>query len=90
MIIRQCTQLLHDHFEQDSIWQEDKDSEDPLKLYHLIEKTVLAQMEDKHPFESIWEQEKVLCQNWQDTMTNAKWHETFNMRVDIANAVSVT
>ena len=90
LIIGQCTQLLHDCFEQDSDWQEVKDLEDPLKLCCLIEKTVLAQTEDKHPFESIWEQEKVLCQNWQDTMTNAKWHETFNMRADVANAVGMT
>ena len=71
-------------------WQAVKDSEDPLLLYHLIEKTILAQTEDKCPFETIWEQERSLYLNYQDTMTNAKWHETFNTRVDVANAVGIT
>ena len=90
LIIGQCVQLLHDRFEQDTDWQAVKDLEDPLLLCHLIEKTILAQTEDKCPFETIWEQERSLCLNCQDTMTNAKWHETFNMRVDVATAVSVT
>ena len=51
---------------------------------------ILAQMKDKCPFESIWEQEKVLCQNWQDTMSNAKWCKMLNMRVDMANMVGMT
>ena len=80
LIIGQCAQSLHDHFEQDSDWQEVKDSEDPLKLCHLIEKTVLAQMEDKHPFESIWEQEKALYLNWQDTMTNTSMQSDAEVR----------
>ena len=55
LIIGQCVQLLHDCFEQDADWQTVKDLEDPLLLCHLVEKMILAQTEDKHPFETIWE-----------------------------------
>ena len=84
LIIGQCAQLLCDRFKQDMDWQAVKDSEDPPLLYRLIEKTILVQTEDKHPFETIWEQERSLCLNHQDTMTNAKWCGTFNTRVDAA------
>ena len=90
LVIGQCAQLLRDRFEQDADWQAVKNAEDPLLLCRLIEKTILAQTEDKYPFESIWDQERSLCLNYQDTMTNAKWYETFNTRVDVASAVGVT
>ena len=90
LIIGQCAQLLHDQFEQDVDWQAVKDLEDPLLLCRLVKKMILAQTEDKHPFETIWEQEKSLCLSHQDTMTITKWCKMFNTRVDTASVVSVT
>ena len=90
LIIGQCAQLLCNRFKQDLDWQTVKDSEDLLLLCHLIEKMILVQTEDKCPFETIWEQEKALYLNFQDTMTNTKWCEIFNTRVDVASTVGVT
>jgi hypothetical protein len=90
LIIRQCTQLLKDKFEQDTDWTIVKTAQDPIQLYHLIEKTVLAQTEDQYPCVTVYNQEMSLYVSRQETMSNAKWYEQFNTRVDVANAVSVT
>ena len=46
LIQGQCTQLLQDKMKQDTDWITVSTSYDPLTLYRLIEKTVLAQTED--------------------------------------------
>ena len=56
----QCTQLLQDKMKQDVDWEAISTSYNPLLLYWLIEKMVLAQMEDQYPFVTIYEQEMVL------------------------------
>ena len=60
LIMGQCTQLLQDKMKQDVDWEAISTSYNPLLLYHLIEKMVLAQMEDQYPFATIYEQEMVL------------------------------
>ena len=54
LIMGQCTQLLQDKMKQDVDWEAVSTSYNPLLLYHLIEKMVLAQMEDQYPFVTIW------------------------------------
>jgi hypothetical protein len=43
----QCTQFLQDKMKQDTDWNIVSISYDPLTLYRLIERTVLAQTEDQ-------------------------------------------
>jgi hypothetical protein len=49
LILGQCTQLLQDRMKQDTDWNAASTSYDPLDLYRLIKKTMLAQMEDQYP-----------------------------------------
>ena len=90
LIIGQCTQLLKDKFEQDADWTTVKTAQDPIQLYRLIEKTVLAQTEDQYPCATVFDQETSLYVSRQETMSNAKWYEVFNTRADVAIAVGVT
>jgi hypothetical protein len=57
MIKGQCTQLLQDKMKQDTEWTNVITSYDPLTLYRLIERTVLAQTEDQYPFTTVYDQE---------------------------------
>jgi hypothetical protein len=50
LILGQCTQLLQDKMKQATAWNAVSTSYDPLDLYRLIEKTILAQTEDQYPF----------------------------------------
>jgi hypothetical protein len=52
LILGQCIQLLWDQFEQDPNWEKVKRQENPLLLYHLIEKMILVQTKDKYPFKT--------------------------------------
>ena len=47
LILGQCTQLLQDKLKQKTTWDVVSMSYDPLTLYCLIEKTILAQTEDQ-------------------------------------------
>jgi hypothetical protein len=57
LVLRQCTQLLQDKMKQDTDWNMASTSFHPLSLYRLIEKMILAQMEDQYPFATIYNQE---------------------------------
>lgn len=90
LILGQCTQLLQDRMKQDSDWNTVSTSFDPLLLYCLIEKTILAQTEDQYPFAAIYDQEMALYTSHQETLNNTQWYERFNTKVDVANAIGVT
>jgi hypothetical protein len=59
-------------------------SYDPLLLYRLIEKTILAQTEDQYPFAPVYEQESSFYSFRQEQMTNPQWY------VDVGGAIGVT
>ncbi len=86
----QCTQLLQDKMKQDADWEAISTSYNPLLLYHLIEKMVLAQMEDQYPFVTIYEQEMALYSFQQETLSNPQYYEHFNTKVDVANVIGIT
>jgi hypothetical protein len=75
LIIGQCTQLLKDKFKQDVNWNTVKTAQDPIQLYHLIEKTVLAQSEDQYPCATVYDQEMYLYMSRQETMSNTKCYK---------------
>ena len=57
LILGQCSQLLKDKMKQDGDWPTVSISYDPLTLYRLIKKTILAQTEDQYPFATVYDQE---------------------------------
>jgi hypothetical protein len=71
LILGQCAQLLQDKMKQDTNWTAVSTSYDPLTLFWLIEKTVLAQTEDQHPFATVYNQELGSCSFRQETLPNA-------------------
>ena len=90
LVLGQCTQLLQDKMKQDTDWTAVSTSYDPLHLYRLIEKTVMAQTEDQYPFAMVYDQEIGLYSFRQEAMTNAQWYEKFNTAVDVGEAIGVT
>jgi hypothetical protein len=57
LIQGQCTQLLQDKMKQDTDWNTISISYDPLTLYRLIERTILAQTGYQYPFAVVYYQE---------------------------------
>jgi hypothetical protein len=70
----QCTQLLQDKMKEDTEWTNVSTSYDPLNLYRLIEKTVLAQTEDQYPFATVYDQELSFYSFRQETLSNPQWY----------------
>jgi hypothetical protein len=58
LICGQCTRTLIDKMEHDASWSTTITSGDPLLLYDLIEKTILAQSEETYPFAIIYKNER--------------------------------
>ena len=75
---------------QDADWKAIIMSHNPLLLYQLIEKMVLAQMEDQYPFVTVYEQEMVLYSFQLETLSNAQYYKHFNTKVDVTNMIGVT
>jgi hypothetical protein len=89
LILGQCTQLLQDKMKQDMDWTPVSISYDPLPLYRLIEKTILAQTEDQYPFATVYDQELAFYSFRQETLTNPQWYERFNTKVDVGEAIGM-
>jgi hypothetical protein len=90
LIQGQCTQLLQDKMKQDMDWNTVDISYDPLTLYQLIERTVLAQAEDQYPFATVYDQELSFYSFKQENLSNPQWYEHLNTKVDISGATGVT
>jgi hypothetical protein len=85
-----CTQLLQDKIRQDTDWAVVSTSYDPITLYFLIERTILAQTEDQYPFTTVYDQELSFYSFKQETLSNPQWYERFNNKVDVSEAIGVT
>jgi hypothetical protein len=71
-------------------WTAASASYNPLMLHRLIEKTVLAQTEDQHPFATVHDQELSFYQFRQaENMSNLHWCKRFNTKIDIGDAIGV-
>jgi hypothetical protein len=90
LILGQCTQLLQDRMKQDTDWNAASTSYNPLDLYQLIKKMMLAQTEDQYPFATVYNQELGVYAFWQETMSNPQSYEKFNTKVDVRSAISIT
>jgi hypothetical protein len=76
--------------QQDMDWNTVITSYDPLTLYRLTERTVLAQTEDQYPFATVYDQELPFYLFKQDNMSNLQWYTHFNTKVDVSGAIGVT
>jgi hypothetical protein len=56
LIQGQCTQILQDKMKRETDWAVVSTSYDPLTLYRLIERTILAQTEDQYTFATVYDQ----------------------------------
>jgi hypothetical protein len=90
LIQGQCTRLLQDKMKQDTDWAVVSTSYDPLTLYSLIERTILAQTEDQYPFATVYDRELSFYSFKQETLSNPQWYERFNTKVDVSEAIGVT
>jgi hypothetical protein len=86
LILGQCTQLLLDKMKQDIDNITVSTSYNPLLLYRLIEKTVLAQTEDQYPFATVYDQEASFYYFKQEQLSNSQWYERYNTKVDVGQA----
>jgi hypothetical protein len=75
---------------QDTDWAVVITSYDPLSLYRLIERTILAQTEDQYPFATVYDQELSFYSFNKETLSNPQWYEIFNTKVDVSEAIGVT
>ena len=90
LLLGQCTQLLQDKLKQEATWEAVSVSDDPLTLYRLTEKTILAQTEDQYPFATVYDQEQSFYGFRQEKLTSAQWYERFNTKVDVEQAIGVS
>jgi hypothetical protein len=90
LILGQCTQLLQDKMKQDTNWNTVSTSYDPLALYQLIKKTILAETEDQYPFATVYDQELAFYSFRQDSLSNPQWYERFNTKVNVGAAIGMT
>jgi hypothetical protein len=90
LIQGQYTQLLQDNMKQDMDWAIVSTSYDPLMLYCLIERTILAQTEDQYPFATVYDQELLFYSFNQETLSNPQWYKIFNTKLDVSEAIGVT
>jgi hypothetical protein len=74
LIQGQCTQLLQDKMKQDMDWAVVSTSYDPLTLYCLIERTIVAHTEDQYPFATVYDQELSFYSLKQETLLNNELH----------------
>jgi hypothetical protein len=74
---------------QDTDWDVVSTSYDPLKLYRLIERTILAQTEYQYPFATVYDHELSFYSFKQETLSTPQWYGRFNTKVDVSEAISV-
>jgi hypothetical protein len=75
---------------QDTDWAVVSTSYEPLTLYRLIERTILAQTEDQYQFVTVYDQELSFYSFKQETLSNPQWYERFNTKVDVSDAIGLT
>jgi hypothetical protein len=75
MIRGQCMQVLLDKMKHGTDWTTASTSYNPLTLFALIEKTILAQTEDQYPYATVYEQECTLYSFSQNSLSNEQWYK---------------
>jgi hypothetical protein len=81
--------MLQDKMKQDTEWANVSTSYDPFTLYHLIERTVLAQTEYQYPFATVYDQDLSFYSFKKEALSNLQWYERFNTKVDAGDDIGV-
>jgi hypothetical protein len=89
LIRGQCTRTLIGKMEHHASWSTTIESGDPLLLYDLIEKTILAQSEETYPFAIIYKFERELYHYMQNMLTNNQWYQQFVIKANLAASQGV-
>ena len=63
---------------------------DPLTLYWLIKKTVLAQMNDQYLFAMVYKQEHAFYMFRQENLMNPQWYKRFNTKINVGDMIGMT
>ena len=79
-----------DKLKHESTWEDILKHSDPLTLFALIEKTVLAQTKDTYPYATVYDQQCSFYQFGQDQLSNEQYYARFNTKVDIGAAIGIT
>ena len=74
---------------QDKNWAAVSVSYKLLELYKLIKRVILKQTEDQYPVTALWEQLTNVVNAKQGNLTNNKWYDRFNTKVEVAKSVGV-
>jgi hypothetical protein len=89
LIRRQCTRTLIGKMEHDASWSTTIKSGNPLLLYDLIKKTILAQSEETYPFAIIYNNESDMYLSRQNKLTNNQWYHQFVTAANVAASQGV-
>ena len=90
MIHGQCMQVMLNKMKHNLEWSAPFISYDPLTLFKIIEKIILAQTEDQYLFSTVYKQEQGLYSFQQNVLTNDQWYKRFNTKIDVGSAIGVT
>ena len=74
----------------DTDWKILEQSGNPLLTVQVIEKHILSQTEDIHPFASVYKQEKTRYTFHHNYITSNHWCNNFNSWSEVDNAIKVT
>ena len=89
-ILGQCEQKLKDKMQTDKVHDYIMQSSDPLLLLGLIEKTVLAEGDNKYQPKRIQTCLKAFLGFQQNELSNADYHRDFLTRVEVARGMGIT
>ena len=82
--------MLQGNMKQDTACNVTSTSYEPIFLIQLIEIAVLAQIEEKYPFATVYDQELTFYTFHQGSMTNPQWCECFNTKSDVYQFIGTT
>ncbi len=83
----QCTTLLVEKMKHDADYTTVTESDDPLLLMSLIEKTILAKTDDQYPHAIVYEQLKSIFDYHQNNLSHNEYYDRMNTKVDVADSI---
>ena len=90
MIRGQFMQVILDNMKDDPDWDTTSESYDPLNLLKLIDKIILAHIEDQYFYATFYDQDCALYGFRKHNLTNEHYYEQFNIKVDVEEAIVIT
>ena len=85
-----CIQVLLEKIKYDPDCDKAGTSYNTLQILLLIEKTLLDQTKYQYIFAMVYKQECSIYIFIQNTLSNKRWYEQFNTKIDVGSDISVT